>query len=234
MKETKSVDLEESCILRLFVVLLGCVFPRDPEHTFVLILPAQSFIFPTLNLSYQPLFQVQLGSFFHLQHITLSYRNKTPVENVRKACARWLEPQFYHVPTLQTEKYQYFLFWCRPHFWYDFNHKSLQKPNNTKKCIKWYRQRYLNANLNAEVVSKIKCALEAKAKALCSFDTFGFLLLAELQRKFNHFQVRCMREGDKREGHWGNNNLKKEKRKKEVRLSLCVSPCSAETTLLFT
>lgn len=69
MNQTESVYLEESRIRRLFVVLLGCVLPRNPEHGLVLILPAQPLIFPTLYLSYQPLFHVHLHPrFHHLQH----------------------------------------------------------------------------------------------------------------------------------------------------------------------
>lgn len=63
------VDLEQSRILRLLVVLLGCVFPRDSEHGFGLVLPAQALISAALYLRDQPLFQVQLCPFIHLQHM---------------------------------------------------------------------------------------------------------------------------------------------------------------------
>lgn len=62
-------NLKESRVFRLFVVFLGRVFPRDPEHGFLLILPAQAFIPAALYLRNEPLFQVHLRPFFHLQHI---------------------------------------------------------------------------------------------------------------------------------------------------------------------
>lgn len=75
-------DLEESRVRRLAVVLLRCVLPGDPEHAFLLVLPAQSCIFAALDLGYQPLFHVHLGSRFHLRQ-SLGSETHVPARSVR-------------------------------------------------------------------------------------------------------------------------------------------------------
>lgn len=77
-------DLEESRVRRLLVVLLGCMLPRDAEHGFLLVFPAQSWIFPALYLGYQPLFHVHLRSRFHFPHRrckTRRLRSETHVQS---------------------------------------------------------------------------------------------------------------------------------------------------------
>lgn len=59
-------DLKQSCVCRLFVVLLGRMLPRDPEHVLLLIFPAQAFILAALYLLDQPLFHAHFGPWFHL------------------------------------------------------------------------------------------------------------------------------------------------------------------------
>lgn len=89
----RASDLEESRVRRLSVVLLGCVLPGDPEHGFLLIFPAQTSVFPTLYLGYQPLFHVHLRSRFHLQRCDTNVwsRSQTHVRSrsMRKDTDLW-------------------------------------------------------------------------------------------------------------------------------------------------
>lgn len=45
-----SLDLEDGGVLVFTEVLLPCVFPRDAEHCFGLVVPHQPRVFPTADL----------------------------------------------------------------------------------------------------------------------------------------------------------------------------------------
>lgn len=104
----ENVDLEQRRIFRLFVVLLGCVLPRYPEHSFVLILPAKSFIFPTLYLDYEPLFQVQLSPVIHLQNILCLRRTKFHFQ-MSQTCAQQTQHSLITFPPCKLDTSIFYL-----------------------------------------------------------------------------------------------------------------------------
>ena len=130
VRKRKRVNLEESCVLRLFVVLLGCVFPRDPEHGFVLILPAQSFIFPTLYLSYQPLFHVHLS--LHLQHWLLSLSLRSKTSKMSQMHVRLRLEHFNHVLTCGSKNKYFILMLLKPQILQKY---MILTPDNITKLI---------------------------------------------------------------------------------------------------
>lgn len=133
-KSLENVDLEQRRIFRLFVVLLGCVLPRYPEHSFVLILPAKSFIFPTLYLDYEPLFQVQLSPVIHLQNILCLRRTKFHFQ-MSETCAQLTQHSLITFPPCKLEKHQYFLSRCRPSFLCDVKYGTIDQKHTKNVSI---------------------------------------------------------------------------------------------------
>lgn len=73
-------NLEECSILLSVIVLFSSMFPRNPEDTFICILPNQAGILPAVNLVDQPLPQFAVAA--AAQHPTILIQTH-PEKNMR-------------------------------------------------------------------------------------------------------------------------------------------------------